>query len=78
MSRFLGGEDVWCPDCPPVVNKRGHRVDPPLTLVEHNYSGCGVDMGVCPQCGKGWEVQYKVADVLRAKPFDVDPKDLEQ
>lgn len=60
----------YCPACPTVVNKRGRTMNEPLRLLESNYSGCGVDMASCPECGKVWEISYKVDRMTRAKSWE--------
>jgi hypothetical protein len=52
-----------CPQCRPVVNKKGRRIDPPLQLFRSNYSGCGVDIAHCPTCERFFQISYKVDEV---------------
>jgi hypothetical protein len=49
-----------CPDCPRSRNKRGEFIGVELEVVEDNYSGCGVDICRCPECGCLYQVSYKV------------------
>ncbi len=42
----------------------------PLFMLAQNYSGCGVDHMRCPQCGKGYQVSYKVDEVIHIKGLD--------
>lgn len=58
----------YCPDCPPVVNKKDRRIDPPLKLVESNYSGCGVDIAECERCGKAFQIEYQVKSIQSHGP----------
>ena len=55
----------YCPECRPLRNHKGRRIDQPLDLVESNYSGCGVDIAQCPTCGKTFQISYKVAEIIR-------------
>lgn len=67
MDMFSHGIDIPCPECPP-YGKKGHRHQ--LECVARNYSGCGVDIGQCPECGKAWEVSYKVEALTRVTEWD--------
>jgi uncharacterized Zn finger protein len=69
---FRTVEPQFCPECPPTKNKKGKVVGPRLILVEANYSGTGVDMVNCEQCGQGFRVSYKVDKIIRAKDWDVE------
>lgn len=60
-----------CPECPPIKDKKGRIIGPWLRLTERNYSGTGVDMVYCEKCGKGFQVSYKVDQIIRAKDWDV-------
>jgi len=60
---FTHGERVQCPDC--------HK---DLEVSETDYSGCGVDMGNCPRCGKGYEISFRVDTVKREPSWDVPIK----
>ncbi len=53
-----------CPVCPPDLNKKGRRIDPPLELLTSNYSGCGVDIARCPACERVFQISYKVDQIL--------------
>lgn len=67
MDVFSHGIDISCPECPPYGKKgRRHQLD----CVERNYSGCGVDIGQCPECGKAWTVSYKVEALTRVTEWD--------
>lgn len=57
---------VYCPNCPPQYRKRrpDERVGVHLELTVENYSGCGVDFADCPECGKRFQVSYKVDEVI--------------
>jgi len=52
---FTHGEAVYCPDCP---NEQ-------LSVLVRNYSGCSVDFGRCPKCGKAWQISFKVDEIRR-------------
>jgi uncharacterized Zn finger protein (UPF0148 family) len=54
----------YCPNCEPILNKKDRRVDEPLKLVVKNYSGCAVDIAVCPRCNHRFQISYKVDKVL--------------
>jgi len=63
---------VRCPSCKPHKNKKGKIIGPNLTLSESNYSGYGVDMANCPECGKGFQISFKIDKIERAPSWDVD------
>lgn len=67
MTAFHATGPHRCPRCPPHLNERGRRIDPPLELVEENHSGCGVDIAVCPSCGRRFQISYKVRDIVELK-----------
>lgn len=67
MDNFTHSVVVHCPDC----LKAGKRYK--LICAERNYSGYGVDMGNCPQCGHGFEISFKVDSVNRDKTWDILP-----
>lgn len=52
----------YCPQCPPAMIGRSkkRRGDPPLELMQGNYSGTGVDIARCPTCMKMFSISYKV------------------
>jgi hypothetical protein len=54
-----------CPDCPKTTTKRGTVRGVQLELVSDNYSGCGVDICRCPECGRDFQVSYKVDRITR-------------
>jgi len=71
--------DKFCPVCTPVFNRKkpeirdGVRVEVSknyfrtgvrLEIVSSNYSGCGVDICVCPQCQKRFQVSYRVDEII--------------
>lgn len=78
MSLFNETGPHFCPECPPTYRRPKDREQvregARLQLSESNYSGCGVDMANCPECGRGYEIQYdhKVRRMLRAESWDVD------
>ena len=49
-----------CPNCPKILNRRGKLRGIELELINDNYSGCGVDICRCPECGKDFQVSYKI------------------
>jgi len=61
---------ILCPVCPndpanQTITEHEiiiHEVE--LELAETNYSGCGVDIAVCPRCGRTFQVSYKVDEVM--------------
>lgn len=68
---FSHGVQIDCPECPPFGKRnRRHR----LECSEQNYSGCGIDIGTCPECGKAWEVSFRVDKLTRAENWDVPPR----
>lgn len=51
MEIFTHGNQIECPECPPFgKGNRRHT----LVVLTRNYSGCSVDVGACPECGKAW------------------------
>lgn len=62
-----------CPACTEEYGRKSARQTRavPLKLIEHNYSGCGVDMAYCPKCGKGYCVSYKVDKITPDPAWDV-------
>lgn len=65
MSEVMG---VSCPTCIEGPPRRPREIR--LILIEHNYSGCGVDMAYCPKCGRGYCISYKVDQVTHVPDFD--------
>ena len=57
MEVFTHGEQIECPECPP-FGKRDRRHT--LEVLSTNYSGCSVDFGACPACGKAWQINYRI------------------
>ena len=53
-----------CPQCPKVETRRGDLRGVTLELIYDNYSGCGVDICRCPQCGKDFQVSYKIDEII--------------
>lgn len=77
MMQVVG--PLYCPDCKPVYTKGEgakfrRRCNGQLQLSEGNYSGTGVDMVYCPDCGHGFSISYKVAAIDRAEDWDRDFK----
>lgn len=64
---FAHGGRLECPECPGAG--KGKR-KPLLICVERNYSGCSVDMGQCEECGKAWEISFKVKEIVRQEGWD--------
>ena len=62
---FYTHETVFCPTCPPVFHRKRplRQVGPVLECTITNYSGCSVDFGECPKCGKRFQVPYKVDEI---------------
>lgn len=60
-------DDIFCPKCEPVLNKKGGRIPVKLEIFEYNYSGCGVDMAECPICTRCFQISYKVDKVEQVK-----------
>lgn len=63
-------ESIYCPDCKPVTNRSGRRLDPDMECVEHNYSGTGEDVYQCSQCGHVFFVSYKIDAMTRAEDWE--------
>lgn len=66
---MFNSQPIYCPKCPTRI-VRGQTVGVQLVLDEHNYSGCGVDMAECPQCGKCFQISYKVDEIIEAPWWD--------
>ncbi len=69
------GVMVYCPECPvqKLTNKRTKKtrtVRPVLDVYARNYSGCGVDLATCPECGKGFAISYGVDKITREPGSD--------
>lgn len=64
---FSHCDTIDCPNCPP-FGKQNRRHQ--LVCVESNYSGCGVDIGACPECGRAYEISYQVAEVVHIPRLD--------
>jgi hypothetical protein len=47
-----------CPHCP-----HDRRGGVELTVDADNYSGCGVDICHCPECGRVYQVSYKIDNI---------------
>jgi len=64
---FYTNYPVYCPDCPPkfLKSKPDQRVGVHLECTVHNYSGCSVDFGECPECGKRFQITYKVDAIVQ-------------
>lgn len=67
MSVNFANTYLYCPSCPPeMVGKNRDRKSAAtmLEVVARNYSGCSVDIAACPQCGRTFQVSYKVDEVI--------------
>lgn len=71
-SSFSHSVEVECPFCPP-MGKRQRK--PLLECNDQNYSGCGVDMGNCPECGRGFQISYRVAEVTHIPDWDGESRE---
>jgi hypothetical protein len=71
MNNFSHCLAIECPDCSP-MGKRPRK--PLLDCVERNYSGCGADIGRCPECGHGFEISFKVDAITREDNWDGLPR----
>ena len=60
----------YCLCCPKWINKNGKEKGQELEITETNYSGCGVDIWSCPECGRGFQISYKVDKITRAEDWD--------
>ena len=63
---FTHANTIDCPDCADNTNVRNPR----LVVIEQNYSGSGCDMGICPNCGKAWNISYKVNEMTHVPEWD--------
>lgn len=66
---FYTFDPVWCQNCP-ALYVRGIQVGVQLICTVRNYSGCSVDFGECPECGKRFQVSYKVNEVIEINEGD--------
>lgn len=57
--------DLFCPDCKPRRTHLGKQFNARLEVVERNYSGTGIDITHCTDCGHCFEVTYKVDTIRR-------------
>ena len=58
MDVFSNCEDIDCPVC---EGETGEKIT--LNCAAQNYSGCGVDIGVCNNCGSSFQISFKVDKV---------------
>jgi len=65
---FTHGQQIECPECPG-TGKRQRK--PVLEMLSKNYSGCSVDFGGCPECGKAWQVSYKIDNMTHEADWDI-------
>lgn len=65
FAKISSSERVFCPNCPPVYNRRGNRIGEVLKCTERNYSGCFVDIAYCEKCENEYEISYKVDKVKK-------------
>lgn len=64
---FYTNNSVFCPKCEPVYVKSKfgvHRIGLHLDCIIENYSGCSVDIGECPRCGRRFQVSYRVDKIV--------------
>lgn len=66
----MTNDRIYCPDCGLGKNRRGDVIGTDLELIEHNYSGCAVDMMHCPECGHAFAVTYKVDKITREQSWE--------
>lgn len=64
---FYTPETVFCPVCEPEYNRHGTQINGRLECTVSNYSGCMVDFGECPDCGRRFQVSYKVDEITELK-----------
>lgn len=70
-------DQLYCPDCKPVLSKSGNRLTGRLMMVEDNYSGCGVDYMSCGDCGHVFCVSYRVDEIRRDEAWE-DKEEVER
>lgn len=71
MSDSFVNRTIPCPHCKDLPEFKHSRWPPLLECSERNYSGCSVDMAHCPECGKGYQVSYSVAEVSPIGSWDM-------
>jgi len=67
---FGSGDQINCPECP-----TSGRYKYQLMCVESNYSGCSVDIGQCEECGKAWQISFKVDKITRVEEWDGESRE---
>jgi len=70
MSDNFANQLIPCPHCQETAEFKGCR-GPVLECSERNYSGCAVDMAHCPECGRGYQISYSVAEVSPQPSWDM-------
>jgi len=70
MSDSFANTNIECPFCKKQMWFLGKMHKPQLECIERNYSGCSVDIANCPECGRGYQVSYKIDEVVRLKDWD--------
>jgi len=59
--------DIDCPHCSFAQSKKTIKMVRELTIIEKNYSGCGVDIGYCKDCNRKFQISYKVDKIQEIK-----------
>ena len=62
FKMFYSTRPHYCPNCEPTVIK-GTTFRVTLSLIEENYSGCGISLAECLSCKKIFEISYKVDEI---------------
>ena len=70
MPNFIVNS-IICPNCEPHTKSE-------LECTTSDYSGTGVDIGVCPECGKCWQVSYVVGELNWLPELDQLPREIRE
>ena len=68
-------DPVICPACISAGKakyRKGVPWRPQLLVSVDNYHGTGSDIANCPECGKGYQVTFKVDTVIYCEHYDRD------